>query len=425
MTAAEQFATLGYPDGLEEVAAIPTAPVAGVTTLWRLYEMVLARISQETPQGIRARLHYGAALTVERGDYVAGTQVARDATEAARNIGDLGLEATGRLVMLSSKTVQLDFKDQRDFAAILSDYEDAIAFAQRAGEKRSETRLRIFAGVGYEWMGEIREAHAHLERAVALAHERRDFNDIELAQVALGQLLFNKGDLSKSRALLEWVIKKTPVGYSAVGHLIPVTYLIGNVQEAQEYAERVLKLLSAPGNADIPSQNRAAIGVVTLAGLTGDPSRLSAVKQSMRRVSDDPAVTRYHRASALLALARCAILERDAAAAREIEHSLSDLPVRNFWPWRDLAPGLADVLGRVEDARQSFNTNLEFLRRSGFVTDTALVALEYADFCLRRDLNDGEETAPRLLNEALVIAQKLGMKPLVENIVGRRKILKA
>ena len=54
-----------------------------------------------------------------------------------------------------------------------------------------------------------------------------------------------------------------------------------------------------------------------------------------------------------------------------------------------------------------------------------LLAVLGADLLLQRNGPDDQERAMTMLDEALTVSPKLGMRPLMERIVARRKLLKA
>ncbi len=78
-----------------------------------------------------------------------------------------------------------------------------------------------------------------------------------------------------------------------------------------------------------------------------------------------------------------------------------------------------------DKAAAHFEDALEFNRTSGDRAELAWTCCDYADFLRERNGPGDEEKATALLEEGLALARDLGMKPLMERILARKKMLKA
>jgi ATP/maltotriose-dependent transcriptional regulator MalT len=81
---------------------------------------------------------------------------------------------------------------------------------------------------------------------------------------------------------------------------------------------------------------------------------------------------------------------------------------------------LAATFGQVDTALAHFDDALAFCTRAGYRPEQAWTASDHADLLLGRGLPGDEATALALLDEALGIAQELGMRPLAERVLTRR-----
>ena len=72
-----------------------------------------------------------------------------------------------------------------------------------------------------------------------------------------------------------------------------------------------------------------------------------------------------------------------------------------------------------------FEDGLDFGRMSGYRPELAWTCSDYAEMLFDRDEPGDRENAIELQDEALVITQELGMRPLTERILARREILRA
>ena len=88
-------------------------------------------------------------------------------------------------------------------------------------------------------------------------------------------------------------------------------------------------------------------------------------------------------------------------------------------------------MGSPEDAARLFEDGIEFCRSAGYGPELAWTCSDYAEMLLDNDdpssgsrIGDSKK-AMELQDEALAITQQLGMRPLTERILVRRKILRA
>ena len=65
------------------------------------------------------------------------------------------------------------------------------------------------------------------------------------------------------------------------------------------------------------------------------------------------------------------------------------------------------------------------VRTAGHRPYLAWTSSDYADMLLDRDEPGDREKAVELQDEAIAIAQELGMRPLLERVLAKREILKA
>ncbi len=86
---------------------------------------------------------------------------------------------------------------------------------------------------------------------------------------------------------------------------------------------------------------------------------------------------------------------------------------------------LTHTRGDLEQASSHFEEGLPFCRKAGYRPELAWTCCDYADTLLQRNEPGDREKAMSLLDESLAISSELGMRPLMERVLSRRKILKA
>ena len=85
---------------------------------------------------------------------------------------------------------------------------------------------------------------------------------------------------------------------------------------------------------------------------------------------------------------------------------------------------LAQTMGEPDKAAQHLEDAIAFCRKAGYRPELAWSLCDYADLLQERD-KPGDRQATGLMTESLAISSELGMKPLMERVLARRKILGA
>ena len=82
-------------------------------------------------------------------------------------------------------------------------------------------------------------------------------------------------------------------------------------------------------------------------------------------------------------------------------------------------------MGKLEQAAGRFEESLVFCPRAGYRPELALTCCDYVDALCERNGEVDRAKAMTLLEESLTISSELGMRPLMEWVLSRRKILRA
>ena len=176
------------------------------------------------------------------------------------------------------------------------------------------------------------------------------------------------------------------------------------------------------------------MGLPVVARIAGNDEWLN-VAESRANAVLAAAVGLYSTTMARVSLALIAVQRGDAAAAEEHYTALVSAPgIMVFYVSTDRVLGqLSVTMGRLDQAVDHFEDALAFNRRAGYRPDLAWTCCDYADVLLQRAsagsarTESGEDRAKAmsLLDEALAIANDLGMRPLIERVLSRREILGA
>ena len=86
---------------------------------------------------------------------------------------------------------------------------------------------------------------------------------------------------------------------------------------------------------------------------------------------------------------------------------------------------LAHTTGNLDQSIGHFEDALTFCRKAGYRPELAWACCDYSDILLERIGENDRTKAVSLLDESLAISSELGMRPLVERVLSRRKVLGA
>ncbi len=129
---------------------------------------------------------------------------------------------------------------------------------------------------------------------------------------------------------------------------------------------------------------------------------------------------------AQVGLGLLAVIRGEAAAAQKAYTALEPEATIRYGLAIDRLLGLlAHTMGDLDKAAEHFEDAMSFCRKAGYSTELAWTCCDYADTLLQRNEPGYRERAMSLLDESLAISSELGMRPLMERVLSRRKILKA
>ncbi len=86
---------------------------------------------------------------------------------------------------------------------------------------------------------------------------------------------------------------------------------------------------------------------------------------------------------------------------------------------------LGHLLGRLDESEGHFNAAIRFLEESGQRPELAICQTGLAKMLLDRDRPGDRETVTQLQDAAIAAATELGMRPLLEQLLAQREILRA
>ena len=160
------------------------------------------------------------------------------------------------------------------------------------------------------------------------------------------------------------------------------------------------------------------------AQISGNDEWLSAAEsRAQHNLSLAPGL--FSATMARVGLALVAVQRGDLASAEEQYAALSQVPgIMVFYIGTDQVLGLlSGTLGRLDQAVSHFEDSLDFCRKAGYRPNLAWTCYDYADTLISRGGTGDRERANTLLDDALAIADELGMRPLMERAALRQEAL--
>lgn len=308
-------------------------------------------------------------------------------------------------------------------------YDQAIARLPRAlelVERVDDLRMHfgVFDHVGqiYYLTGDLEEARSAFARNLRTAET---LGDRTLTQWALGSLM----DCANDRG--DWALFEELAKHPAVAGSTEMRVAMPLLRAACQQGRRedAVRISGESGKRKlIGSQYAGADRFILLdvLGVDVDPSAVIAVQRS---VIDNP---RTHLGQRITALRREAMLFAHIGDVEAVRNRYEELQsIAHLATYDGLAVGdralgyLAWKIGNLEAAAGHYEDALGFCRRGGFRVELAWALFQYAEVLAERNDVGDRKRVVSLQDEAIEIGQELGLSPLLERILARRRFLKA
>ncbi|MCH7698561.1 MAG: hypothetical protein IH865_06465, partial [Chloroflexi bacterium] len=359
-------------------------------------------------------LGYSAGML---GDEQRAQEAFARADDVAQRLGLKRLELDGLLSGMQVSTFQM----HTDAAAAMA--ERAVALARELDLPRGQHAAHFYAAVSLRWAGDEEAARRHADACRELAERLRDLSAIAGATHVQAASAIEGGDWESARTFLTRGLEIAPRDIRLLSNAALIASVEGDDSSASDYVDRMLETMHATPPGPSLAYAFPALYLPRIALITGQPLDSDVVDHAARAVLESPvAGTPRIKAHVRLGLAIQAVLANDQAAAEEALRDLEDAGtgVRDALTHIDQTRGLLlDILGRADEAVAACDSALDFLK-DGYDPIRAEVLYDSARIRLKRAAPSDYEQALALNNQALDLAQKLGMKPLIERIIATK-----
>jgi len=358
------------------------------------------------------------------GDLDSAVQAAERAAEIAQRTGDERLES----YVLYCKTNASLASDDPESALVSA--QTGLTMSRRHGYLQSKIRLMYFACQAHVALGDVQSARSLADELSRDADQLKDATYANSAVSARCGIAWLTGDRTSVFNLADQYHLRGMERVSQRGWLVDAAVCeFGGSVDVEALQERAQMFLARMTSL---SYDVRAMAFLAGAAPSLDTDDLWAVVEAAARkmlgfIGEDRRI--LTRSVADMCLALVAVNSRDATLAGDQYERLKHRAGK-FDPWVFLSCDrvlgqLATVLGDWVAAVRHFEEALAFSRRAGFVRETVWTHIGYTKVLLDRNAPGDREKATELQDEAIAIATKLGMKPLLERVLAQREILKA
>ena len=420
---------LGAAD-VEQVAAIAMYPFpmeVGVlaTDAAQLITRALTLVPPDSHHAGHLQARRGNALGLLLGDYT-GAQAAFDNCLAtARRVGDATLEMGTLVSSAGVDWFHLHWQDAMEKST------KAIELGKPLDEPVQLWFAHLWAVNALTALGNKEEVRQLVRSIVPVAEALRHRSEVALANALNARVFHLSGDWESARDYGDRGLNLSPRHTQALVVRIMVEYESGDNGEGDKYLEQLVESVrsTAPG----PNLPRAYLAqlVPMVSLIAGNSPGLEELDAARQAILASPYATPFATMLVRMGLGLTAVAQKDHELALEQYAALLSQRGTAFMMSGDRLLGLlARAMGRMDDASTHFEDALAFCRRAEYRPELAWSAFDYAETILTDaeggpNARDGRQKATALLEEALVISQKVGMQPLMERVLSRRQILSA
>ncbi|MCI0437671.1 MAG: AAA family ATPase [Chloroflexi bacterium] len=373
----------------------------------------------------RLLCRYAFELGRIAGDYEGARDAFQQALAIARREGDSRLEMRTLANAADVESSHLHWDEALRLSL------QAIALSERAEDLYSESLARFHVVLNGIRTGDLQTAQRHADASLGADEKLRDRFGLIMA-LWVNQLLAHvKGDWETARAFGEQGIAlggERPHEYT-LRQCALLEYETGNFEQGAVYLDTLTSALRGLSPDPASGGTRGAMGVALVSRISGDARGLEAAETLAKGVLASPNATPLRTIEARAVMAMVALRGGDAALAAEQYAGLQTARGRMLSDLSgDRLLGLtAQQAERYAESAAHFEDALAFCRNAGYMPELAWTCHNYANLLIHTvgatgqsplqgqpPLPDAREKAQTLLDEAIAISQRLGMRPLLE-----------
>ena len=410
----QAFKSVGDYQGAVSVAAQLTINVirfsSGADVLLR---DSLQHAAENSPEKARILALLGHVTYFQAGSEEEASQALDESLKLANNLNDKPVQALVLAVQSEMSARNLNFDDAR------SKSDQAINLAAQVGDSNSAT-LAFETAANLNWTTCDLEADTRL-RALKdrlLADGLRLSTDA----VDMGPFFANwfRGNSSEVHNYFDHARENN----LPFPQTLEALYLLelGEGEKGREQLDNVVHYADAEEN---PVLGHFVQGMAWGSFLLGTTQYAELARRMLPHAQRSDMYGNTELVTIPMAEAIIAVVLGDEELAAQADEKLREVPqLVSFMHTTSRVKGLvARMIGNGEKARRHFQDAIDFCESRGMKPE---LAWSYSDMSeLVRDIDDDAAASQQLVENALAIANDIGMKPLINRILARREILKA
>jgi len=390
----------------------------------------LELVQPESHEAGRLLSEYARVLAIEEGNYEGAQSAISRALAIARREQDATLEMRTLTHAVYIASWYLRWPEMQSEAS------KAIELSEQAGNLSAETQVRSYFTANRIILGDSEGAHYHAKAALEAAERLRDRTWLLFVLWSNESLRRLQGDWKAAREFSDRGLAVAPREPRLLGFRTLLEYEVGDFLACESYLERLLEAmrLSPPGPTMEYLLPALAIPLVTR--ITGVVDRSEAAQSAAEAVLSSGSVLPLGDQIARAGLGLLVVERRDIVAANEqyplLQTTRGIMIILGTINGDRLLGLLAQTMGEIDQAMSHFEDAVAFCRKADFRPELAWTYCDYADLLLdpstsagRTESGEDRAKALSLLDESLAISSELGMRPLMERVLSRRKILGA
>jgi DNA-binding SARP family transcriptional activator len=418
----EYYAQAGNRDEAVAIASypIPRAVCPGVfPSLPPLVSRALSLVRPGSLERGRLLSTYAWFTGIDDANYAEAQEAFAEPLEIAASAADASLTMRTLLSAAHVDWFHLRWDD------CLAKATRSIDLALAAADARTEMIARSYAGRILMVRGEAHEARRVLTPTLAHADRLRERYWIATTRWNHQLLCLLDGGWTRARELSEVGLTAEPSDARQLASRALVEAQLGNTDEAEIFLERLAETqrLAAVGPSE-PSTFTAAV-IPLVERVTGRRGRSAIAEAAAEKVTSSKQATPLFEMIARVGLALIALAQNDVSRAAEQYEELRSQQGTALIPVGMAADRLLGLLaarsGQLAAAKEHFEAALSFCGRSGYRSEYAWTAADYADVLLEHAAGPRDrENALALQEESRRIASDAGTRPLCERIAAAR-----
>jgi DNA-binding CsgD family transcriptional regulator/tetratricopeptide (TPR) repeat protein len=400
-----------------DVAEYPLFFVPGLTSVTRMTSQALTKVPPDSLESGRLLARYGMLLNLETGGYQRSQDALEKALGIAQREGDVVLE-----IQTLTNAADVDWYHTR-WEQVIGKCERAIQLARGINRPDLEIWPHYLTATSYWYTTSDRRVSEHVSAALELSEKVRIRGFLAMALTLSASLAQCKGDWDTARESLERSLELSPDFFYPLCRCASLEYELGDYERGEEYLGRLLAVMRKTAPGAVGEYTIVPSTIASTAYISGDHSRFPTAREAADIVLTTPGISPTLASNSYIGLGYIAVLENDKESARQQYDNLKSLNMvfmddANTSMYRLLGL-LARTFGQPQTAASHYEDALSLCRDRGYRPELAWVCYEYAR--LLTDANakaapqgpDSLEKGRYLLNEGLLLAQQLGMEPLL------------